>query len=494
MLLSIIFSCYQHKNTIELETPKNINYTYELVVDSLNIPWGLSFINKNDLLITEKLGSMYRVKNGIKYQIQGLPPVYVRGQGGLLDVAVSPKFNETNEIYFTVSTEVDSYNNFNITSESKTFDKYIKNKLVQSGLSEIRKKYPFVYKETIRDFVETFGEELINKKNPIEKFQLFLDVNYYPEIKNQYDLKRIEQINKRINQILMSSEENSKLERESLKLELRDIQRRYTFTPQNGKRKKKGGHTALYKADLADFELKNLKMIYKGDFNTKKGQHWGSRIAFDDKGHIFFSIGDRGNRDVNPQDLSRDGGKIYRLNLDGSIPDDNPFIDTPDARKAIYSYGHRNPQGMVYNKYTNKIWTHEHGPMGGDEINIINPGKNYGWPLITYGINYSGTIITDKKEMEGMEQPLYYWVPSIAPSGMAFSNSDIYPEWKNNLFVGSLKFQYVEMLSFDNKGKVNKRSKILENIGRVRNIVEGPEGYLYVSIVGKGIIKILPKS
>ena len=135
---------------------------------------------------------------------------------------------------------------------------------------------------------------------------------------------------------------------------------------------------------------------------------------------------------------------------------------------------------MVYNKYTNKIWTHEHGPMGGDEINIIKPGKNYGWPIITYGINYSGTIITDKTSMEGMEQPLYYWVPSIAPSGMAFSNSDIYPEWKNNLFVGSLKFQYVEMLSFNNNGEVIKRSKILENIGRVRNVVEGPEGYLYV--------------
>ena len=494
MLTSIIFSCDQPKKNIELETPKKINYTYKLVVDSLDIPWGLSFINKNDFLITEKLGFMYRVKNGKKYQIQGLPPVYVRGQGGLLDVAVSPKFNETNEIYFTVSTEVDSYNDFDIPSESQTFDNYMKNTLVQNGLNTIRKKYPFVFKETFRDFVETFGEELINKRDPIEKFQLFLDVNYYPDIKNQYDLRRIEQINKRINQILMSGEGESKSEKDKLKSELRDIQSRYSFIPQNGKRKKKGGHTALYMAKLVDFELKNLKMIYKGDYNTKKGQHWGSRIAFDNKGHIFFSIGDRGNRDVNPQNLSRDGGKIYRLNLDGSIPDDNPFLGLPESRKAIYSYGHRNPQGMVYNKNTNKIWTHEHGPMGGDEINIIKPGKNYGWPIITYGINYSGTIITDKTSMEGMEQPLYYWVPSIAPSGMAFSNSDIYPEWKNNLFVGSLKFQYVEMLSFNNKGEVIKRSKILEDIGRVRNVVEGPEGYLYVSVVGKGIFKISPKT
>ena len=492
MLSSVVFSCQQPKIDIELETPKNINYTYELVVDSLDIPWGLSFINKNDFLITEKLGFMYRVKNGKKYQIQGLPPVYVRGQGGLLDIAVSPKFNETNEIYFTVSTEVDSYNDFDIPSESQTFDNYMKNILIQNGLKKIRKKYPFVFKETLRDFVETFGEELIDKKDPIEKFQLFLDVNYYPDIKNQYDLRRIEQINKRINQILISGDDESK--KDKLKSELRDIQSRYSFIPQNGKRKKKGGHTALYIAKLVDFELKNLKMIYKGDYNTKKGQHWGSRIAFDNKGHIFFSIGDRGNRDVNPQNLSRDGGKIYRLNLDGSIPNDNPFLDLQEVRKAIYSYGHRNPQGMVYNRYTNKIWTHEHGPMGGDEINIIKPGKNYGWPIITYGINYSGTIITDKTSMEGMEQPLYYWVPSIAPSGMAFSNSEIYPEWKNNLFVGSLKFQYVEMLSFNKKGEVKKRSKILENIGRVRNIVEGPEGYLYVSVVGKGIYKILPKT
>ena len=156
----------------------------------------------------------------------------------------------------------------------------------------------------------------------------------------------------------------------------------------------------------------------------------GSRISFDQSGHLYFSIGDRGNRDVNPQDLTRDGGKIYRLNLDGSIPKDNPFVGDPNSRVAIYSYGHRNPQGMVTHPKTGEIWTHEHGPRGGDEINIIQAGKNYGWPIITYGINYSGTTITEQTEKEGLEQPLYYWLPSIAPSGMAFSSSGIYPDWE----------------------------------------------------------------
>ena len=232
-------------------------------------------------------------------------------------------------------------------------------------------------------------------------------------------------------------------------------------------------------------------MIYKGDFNTKKGQHWGSRIVFDENNYLYFTIGDRGNRDVNPQDITRDGGKVYRLNLDGSIPNDNPFLGKDNVKEAIYSFGHRNPQGMAYNKKTKEIWTNEHGPKGGDEINIIQPGENYGWPIITYGINYSGTIITDKTSMNGMKQPLYYWVPSIAPSGMAFSTSNIYPEWKNSLFVGSLKFEYLERLEIKN-GKVIKREKVLESIGRVRNVKEGPDGYLYVGVEGKGILKIIP--
>ena len=139
---------------------------------------------------------------------------------------------------------------------------------------------------------------------------------------------------------------------------------------------------------------------------------------------MYFSIGDRGNRDQNPQDITRDCGKIYRLNDDGSIPKDNPFVNTKGAKKAIYSYGHRNPQGMGINPFTNQIWAHEHGPRGGDEINIIQKGKNYGWPKASFGINYSGTKFTKNQKLPGMENPIHYWTPSIAPSGMAFINSD----------------------------------------------------------------------
>ena len=227
------------------------------------------------------------------------------------------------------------------------------------------------------------------------------------------------------------------------------------------------------------------------EISIPKRAHWGCVFLSTMLG-ICISPLRPGNREVNPQDITRDGGKIYRLNLDGSIPADNPFIHLSNSRAAIYSYGHRNPQGMVTHPETGEIWTHEHG-LWGDEINIIKAGKNYGWPIITYGINYSGTPITDITEKEGLEQPLYYWLHSIAPSGMAFSSSDIYPNWKGDLFVGSLKFEYLERLELENN-QVVKREKVLDSIGRVRNVEEGPDGYLYVGVEGKGILKIVPKS
>ena len=146
-------------------------------------------------------------------------------------------------------------------------------------------------------------------------------------------------------------------------------------------------------AILDQNKLINKKILYRGKENSKKGQHWGSRIEFDKNGFLYFTIGDRGNRNSNPQDLSRDGGKVYRINEDGSIPKDNPFVNQPNAIDAIYSYGHRNPQGIFLHPESGMIWTNEHGPKGGDEINIILPGRNYGWPAITYGIDYNGSII-----------------------------------------------------------------------------------------------------
>ena len=202
----------------------------------------------------------------------------------------------------------------------------------------------------------------------------------------------------------------------------------------NTENDKKGGNTSLYSAILDGSKLINVKQLYKATPNTKVSQHWGSRIVFDNKGHVYFSIGDRGERDLNPQDITRDAGKIYRLNLDGSIPSDNPFIGTNNVKDAIFSYGHRNPQGMTIHPKTGQIWEHEHGPRGGDEINIIRGGLNYGWPKITYGkdyIDYVGISPLGKTtSLPGMEQPFYYWIPSIAPSGMAFSTSNIYGDWK----------------------------------------------------------------
>lgn len=254
----------------------------------------------------------------------------------------------------------------------------------------------------------------------------------------------------------------------------------------------KGGNTAIMRAKLKNNSLVDNELLYKATPNTDGGNHFGSRIAFDNAGYLYFSAGERGERDVNPQDIKRDNGKIYRLNADGTIPSDNPFLNESGAKAAIYSYGHRNPQGLIKNPQTGEIWEHEHGPQGGDEINIIQKGKNYGWPVITYGINYSGTPITDKTEMPGMEQPLYYWVPSIAPSGMAYVTSDKYPQWKGNLLVGSLKFQYLERLELKDN-KVVYREKLLQDIGRVRDVRQAPDGYLYVAVEGKGIYKLVPE-
>lgn len=263
----------------------------------------------------------------------------------------------------------------------------------------------------------------------------------------------------------------------------------FTFASSEGV--EKGANTTLMRAVFKDGVLSDQKVLYKAYPNSRKGQHFGSRIAFDSENRVYFSIGDRGNRDVNPQDITRDCGKIYRLNDDGSIPEDNPFVGVENAKEAIFCYGNRNPQGMETNPFTGEIWAHEHGPKGGDEINIIQKGKNYGWPVISYGINYSGTKFTDITEKEGMEQPLHYWDPSIAPSGMAFVNSDKYAGWKGNVLIGSLKFKYIANCYLEN-GKVVKEEKILEDIGRVRSIEQGNDGYMYVGVEGLGIVKIIP--
>ncbi|MDA1019048.1 MAG: PQQ-dependent sugar dehydrogenase [Bacteroidetes bacterium] len=367
-LTLVNFSCAQEikplynkiENTIIYE---ETNYEMELVFEDENIIWAIEFFEDNSILATVKSGSLFHYKDGTKTEIKGLPVIYLRGQGGLLDIALHPNFKENKWLYFSYASE---------------------------GVGE------------------------------------------------------------------------------------------------------NGGNTTIARAKLIENSLVDFQVLYKGSPDSKKGQHFGGRLAFDNENYLYFSIGDRGNRDVNPQDITLDGGKIYRINDDGTIPNDNPFFNTPNAKKAIYSYGHRNPQGMFKHPITGEIWTNEHGPRGGDEINIIKKGKNYGWPKITYGINYSGTTITKNKSLPDMEQPLYYWLPSIAPSSFEYISSDIYPNWNGSLIAGALVFSHIERIALKNN-KVVSRSKIAEGLGRPRDVKQGPDGFIYVSIENKGLYKILPK-
>lgn len=222
------------------------------------------------------------------------------------------------------------------------------------------------------------------------------------------------------------------------------------------------------------------------------GVHFGNRIVFDGKGHLFFSIGDRGEMHM-AQDITRPNGKVHRIHLDGSIPKDNPFVDRPDAYKSIFSYGNRNPQGLAIHPETGQLWETEHGPMGGDELNLIEAGKNYGWPVITYGINYNGRPISDLKEKEGMEQPVVQWTPSIAVCGLDFYTGDAFDQWKGDLLVGALRFEEVRRVRIrDNK--VTEQEVILKNRGRVRDVNNGPDGYIYVVLNGPDrIIRLVPQ-
>jgi len=251
-----------------------------------------------------------------------------------------------------------------------------------------------------------------------------------------------------------------------------------------------GSHTAIARAKLQGDELTDWVDLYVGSDPTRKKQHFGSRIVLHD-GYLFFSIGDRGNRDVNPQALSRDGGKVYRLHDDGRVPADNPFVDTKDAIAAVWSYGHRNPQGMVFEQSTGQLWLHEHGPRGGDELNLIQAGANYGWPLATFGINYWGTSITNDKTLEGTVAPVWHWTPSIAPSGMAMVSGKRYPALGDGLLVGSLKFGELHFAQPQANGTTNMRV-VMSDLGHVRSLVTAPDGTIYIGITGSGVFRLRP--
>lgn len=359
----ILAACNNHSRIDSLSA--NADLKAELVVNGINIGWGMAFLPNGDLLVTEKSGVLYIIRDDeiIAEITEGIPAdLDVNGQGGFLDIELHPDYENNGWIYFTYSSN--------------------------------------------------------------------------------------------------SGEGN-------------------------------GSNTALMRAQLGQNALTSQEVLYKATPNTTRGQHYGSRVVFDNDGYLYFSIGDRGDRDTNPQDISRDGGKVYRLHDDGSVPSDNPFVNEAGAKTAIYSYGHRNPQGMALHPESGKIWTHEHGPRGGDEINIIGAGKNYGWPILSFGINYSGTSFAEDTARVGMEQPIHYWDPSIAPSGMAFITSDKYPGLEGSLLIGSLKFAYIALLTLDGDHVLNEQ-KVAEDIGRIRAIEPGPDGYIYFTAERQGVFRLVP--
>jgi len=339
-------------------------YNVKLFSEGYIIPWGMAFLPDGSLLVNDISGKMYKVsQNGeTKIEIQGLPEVYYRGQGGLLDIEPHPNFQ--------------------------------KNKIVYISYSDIIDK-PF----------------------------------------------------------------------------------------------KNISFTAVAKAELIKNKLKNLRTIYRTNdvHYTSSPYHFGSRIAIDEK-HIYFSIGDRG-RQNDAQDKLLPSGKIHRLFLDGSIPSDNPFRDKNGNPSSIFCYGNRNPQGLAFDS-SGKLWELEHGPKGGDELNIIEKGKNYGWPVITYGVNYNGTKITDITHKKGMEQPIWHWTPSIAVCGMKIYKGKEFPSWSGNILVTSLKFEYLERVVVDNR-KMIKREIIYEPGSRVRDVEIDISGNIYVALENPGrIVKI----
>ncbi len=344
---------------------EEFKFVVDTVVSGLKIPWGLAFLPGGDMLISERSGTLHRYSNGkLSEPIEGLPEIVAKGQGGLLDLCLHPKYTENGWIYISYSAAAPD----------------------GSG-----------------------------------------DTN-----------------------------------------------------------------TAIMRAKLKGNQLTEQQVIFQALPFLGTGHHFGNKMVFDREGYLHFGVGDRGKHFEYPQKLDNHNGKMHRIKDDGTIPEDNPFVNTAGAMPSIYSYGVRNPQGTAMHPETGEIWESEHGPKGGDELNLIKPGVNYGWPVISYGINYNGTILTELTEKQGMEQPLFYWKPSIAPCGMTFVTGNRYPKWKNNILLGSLSFEYLERVVM-NGYKVTHREKLLEDIGRVRNVVMGPDGYIYVAIENPGkILRIMP--
>ena len=334
----------------------------KLVAKDLGIPWGMTFLSKNTLLVTERSGSILflDIQKNIKIKLENTPVVLNGGQGGMLDVALSPNYKSDGWIYFT----------------------YVKN---------------------------------VNEE----------------------------------------------------------------------------GATVLARAKLNKNKFYDWHELLVTKSTTSTSYHFGSRIAFDSNGHVYFGVGDRGER-PNSQNLMNHAGTIIRLNLDGSIPKDNPFINSKNALPEIWSYGHRNPQGLAYDFKSNQLWEIEHGPRGGDEINLIKPGTNYGWPIISYGKEYWGPLaVGEGTHRKGMEQPIKVYIPSIAPGSLLMYSSEALPKWKGNLFSGALKLRHINRIVLNETGKVVKEERLLESLDeRIRALAKSPEGWIYFSTDSGKIYRI----
>ena len=327
-----------------------------VVTDSLEAIWGFTFLPDGDILATERPGRLRLIRNGtlLNEPISGVPEVFARGQGGLLDVVLHPDFESNQLVYLSYAKPMD---------------------------------------------------------------------------------------------------DNST--------------------------------TAVARGRLQGLALVDVEDIFVAD--TRGRGHYGSRLVFDNDGYLFVTVGDR---QANPnedqanhpaQDRGNHHGTVNRLHDDGSIPSDNPFVGQEGIEPSIWSYGHRNPQGMVYDSASGQLWINEHGPQGGDELNLVKPSLNYGWPIVGYGVNYGGKTLHDGTHQDGMEQPVYYWVPSIATSGMVLYTGTLIEAWTGNLLVGGLGGQQIARLTMDGTEVVSEET-IFSGNGRVRDIRQGPDGAIYIGI------------
>jgi glucose/arabinose dehydrogenase len=241
-----------------------------------------------------------------------------------------------------------------------------------------------------------------------------------------------------------------------------------------------GVGTELARGELKDNRLENVQVLFRQSPKGSRGQHFGGRIVFDRAGFVYLTLGDRGEME-RAQKPGDHAGSVIRLHDDGRVPADNPFAGKAGWKPEKFTLGNRNMQGAALHPRTGVLWTHEHGPQGGDEVNVMRAGTNYGWPVITYGVNYGiGTKIGEGSRKEGMAQPVHYWVPSIAPSGMAFYSGDRFPKWRGDLFVGALRDRMLVRLRLDGE-KVVKEERMLQGVlGRIRDVRTGPDGFIYV--------------